>query len=673
MARNRSHHGARGRGRYPKTRKPKVLLEGTLHVLRPGVGQVETPEGTFALARRGVREGMNGDTVQVSLVPMHGRGGDRVAYVQNVIARATASIVGTYEYADPLGVVHPLDGRIGHDFFVLPEDTSAERLEVREGDVVSARIVEYPARKSAGVVTLERRLGSVDDLDLHMESVLASYGIATVFPPAVLEESSRVSADVPQALAADPHRKDLRNELCFTIDPVDARDFDDAVGAQRRPDGGYNVSVHIADVTHYVSWSSSMDAEARQRTCSVYLADRVVPMLPERLCNDVCSLRPLEDRLAMTVRIELDKHGRVMASTTCKSAICSRARLSYDEVDAALLDAGGTDPLSCREEDKQEIMQAIRLLDEVAQLRQAIRRERGSIDFDTIETKVELDDEGNPVGVRVRERTRATSLIEEAMLMANECVASVLSEHDVQTAYRVHEQPMAENLEECVQVLRELDVMSAEDAALVSLGDPHATQRVLDDVRGTGSAYLTNALLLRAQSRAIYLPHNDGHYALGAKAYCHFTSPIRRYPDVLVHRALKWYLAGVSETKEQLQIQNTLSQLCRTSSERERNADAAARLSQRIKEAELYAGRIGERYSAMVVGCERYGLFVMLDDTCVEGILPVRALGNEWYVYDEKRMRLIGESTGKTWNVGKRVAVVVAEVDVPKGRIEFSL
>ncbi len=672
MARTRAHHSSKGR-RYPKTRKPKVLLEGRLCVLRPGVGHVDTAEGTFPLARHGAREAMNGDLVQVSLVQMHGRGGERVAYVQNVVARASESIVGTYEYADPLGVVHPLDARISHDFFVLPTDASAQRHAVCEGDVVLARIVEYPTRNSAGVVTLDRRVGKADDLDLHMESVLASYGISTVFPSAVIEEAERMSAHVSEALATDPQRRDLRERLCFTVDPVDARDFDDAVGVEQRSGDGFRIHVHIADVTHYVSWFSSVDAEARQRTCSVYLADRVVPMLPERLCNDVCSLRPLEDRLAVTVHIDVDRCGNIMASEMYTSVIRSRARLSYDEVDAVLDGEAGPEALPCRDEDRREIVRAIRLLDEVARLRRGVRRMRGSIDFENVETKVVLDDGGEAIGVRVRERTRATSLIEEAMLMANECVASLLSGHDASTAYRVHERPALEDLEECVSVLRELDVMSSEEAAHVALGDPHATQRVLDAVHGTGSAYLTNALLLRAQSRAVYLPHNEGHYALGARAYCHFTSPIRRYPDVLVHRALKWHLARTDGGAERAQIERALPQLCRTCSERERNAEAAARLSQHIKEAELFSKQIGERYSGMVVRCERYGLFVMLDESCVEGILPVRALGTEWYVYDEKRMRLIGESTGRTWSVGKRVAVAVADVDIAKGRIEFSL
>lgn len=672
MSRKRPHHGSRRRGAHPKARKPKALLEGTLRVFRPGLAQVETAEGTFMVARRGIREGMNGDEVQVSLVPMHGKGGERVAYVQAVLQRASACIVGTFEAADPLGVVVPLDGRMAHDFFVLPEDKSAHRLGVQDGDVVTARILEYPTRQSAGVVTLEKRLGSSTELDVNIEAVLASYGIANEFLPAALEEAERMRVDAQEALDSDSLRRDVRDELCVTVDPADARDFDDAVGAERLEDGGYRVSVHIADVTHYVEWSSSLDAEARQRTCSVYLADRVIPMLPERLCNDVCSLKPGEDRLAMTVSLTLSSKGAVVDSEAYPSVIRSRARLSYDMVDELLKGTYEPEALPCEPCDRDGVVQALEVLNEVAHLRERLRRLRGSVDFETVEAKVVLDESGKPVDVAVRERTDATNLIEEAMLMANESVAKMLADRDVATAYRVHERPSPEDLNACVGVLREYGILSSEEVAGFVAGDAHLLQEVLRKAHGTDGAYLANTLLLRAQKRAIYLPHNEGHYALGAPAYCHFTSPIRRYPDVLVHRALKWQLKGSSPAREREQIEKALPQLCRTCSERERVADSASKASQRIKMAELFSERIGCRYSGVITGCERFGAFVMLDETCAEGFLPVRALGDEWFFYDEERMRLVGESSGRMWRVGQHVAVEIAEVDIPKGRIDLA-
>ena len=647
-------------------------LTGTLHVSRPGMATVETAEGSFHVARRGLREAMNGDEVTVSVFPA--RGGEKVALVQGVITRAQTTFLGRFELAGPLGAVVPLDARLGRDFFVVPEDTSPARLGVGEGDVVVARIAEYPTRNSAAVVTIERRVGSSDELDLNVESVIASYGLATEFPPAALAQAEGIQAGVEEALKREPGRRDLRSLCCMTIDPTDARDFDDAVYAAQLPDGGFELWVHIADVTHYVGWDTPIDNEAKRRTCSAYLVDRVLPMLPERLCNDVCSLRPREDRLAMSVRMELDDRGRLVSAEAMTSAIRSAARLDYDTVDALLAGRVDASALDENPEDAQTLEEALRVLDRIRGLRERIREERGSIDFDTVEPKVTLDEEGHPTGVIVRTRTRATGLVEEAMLLANESVARMLADREVLCAYRVHERPSPEDLRATVRPLMELGLIdgSAQREALIA-GEPEAINAVLDAARGTAGEFLASTLLLRAQKRAIYMPTNQGHYALGAQAYCHFTSPIRRYPDELVHRALKALLAGTLGSKEQEQIAGQLPQLCATCSQMERAADGAARASQRIKMAELYADHVGEAFSGVVCGCERFGLFVMLDETCAEGLLPARALGGEWLEYDEDRMTLTGEESGRVWGMGTRVRVVVTETDIPRGRIDFAL
>ena len=660
----------RGRGKAAVRRSP--TLAGTLRVTKPGVATVETAEGSFRVARRGLREAMNGDEVTVSVFPA--RGGEKVALVQGVITRAQTTFLGRFELAGPLGAVVPLDARLGRDFFVVPEDTSPARLGVGEGDVVVARIAEYPTRNSAAVVTIESRVGSSDELDLNVESVIASYGLATEFPPAALAQAEGIQAGVEEALKREPGRRDLRSLCCMTIDPTDARDFDDAVYAAQLPDGGFELWVHIADVTHYVGWDTPIDNEAKRRTCSAYLVDRVLPMLPERLCNDVCSLRPREDRLAMSVRMELDDQGRLVSAEAMTSAIRSTARLDYDTVDALLAGRVNASALHEDQRDAQTLEEALRVLDRIRGLRERIREERGSIDFDTVEPKVTLDEEGHPTGVIVRTRTRATGLVEEAMLLANESVARMLADREVLCAYRVHERPSPEDLRATVRPLMELGLIdgSAQREALIA-GEPEAINAVLDAARGTAGEFLASALLLRAQKRAIYMPTNQGHYALGAQAYCHFTSPIRRYPDELVHRALKALLAGTLGSKEQEQIAGQLPQLCATCSQMERAADGAARTSQRIKMAELYADHVGEAFSGVVCGCERFGLFVMLDETCAEGLLPARALGGEWLEYDEDRMTLTGEESGRVWGMGTRVRVVVTETDIPRGRIDFAL
>ena len=652
---------ARRREKVPHRKKARQLLTGTFRVVRSGQASVETPEGVFRVGRGGSNEAMHGDTVEVSISNFRG---ELLAYVQHVSVRATATFLGRYELANPLGVVVPLDGRLNHDFFVLPEDPAPARLGVHEGDIVSARIVEYPTRKSAAVATIERRVGAGDQLDLPIEALIASYGLPTEFMPATLAAADALSLDVEGTLAAEPDRADLRGLLAITVDPADARDFDDAVGAARTADG-FELWVHIADVSSYVHWGDAIDNEAKQRTCSVYLVDRVLPMLPERLCNELCSLKPHEDRLAMSVRMRLDARGRIVSAEANPSAIRSSARLSYDEVDAMLAgDAPAPTP---------EIGELIAVLDEIRALRDALRRERGAIEFETVEARVILAEDGTPTGVSVRSKTRATSLIEEAMLAANESVAAMLADADAESAYRVHEFPSPDDLKTTILPLKELGLIEGDEAAALIAGDPFATTAVLERAKGVSGGELASALLLRAQKRAIYLPRNEGHYALAAPAYCHFTSPIRRYPDLIVHRTLKALLAGRLSSREQAEIRAQLPQICRSCSDQEREADAASRDSHDIKMAELYAGRIGECFPGVVGGVVEYGLFVVLDDTHAEGLLPVRALGDEWFSYDEQRLTLTSESTGAVWRPGKRVAVRIASVDIPRGRIDFTL
>lgn len=683
MSRKRIHKGIRRQGRAKRARRQSKLLTGTLRITRPGSGTVFTPEGTFTLARHGIREGMDGDEVQVSLTTAKGR--EPRATVRSVLTRATSTFLGRYEAADPLGVVVPLDARIQRDFFVLPEDSSPVRCGVSHGDIVVARIVEYPTRTSAAVVTLERRVGSSNELDMNIESVIASFGLATEFSQSSLTEALLLSLDINKELVDDASRVDLREALCVTIDPSDAKDFDDAVGARRLSDGGYELDVHIADVSRYVSWGSSIDLEARARTCSVYLVDRVLPMLPERLCNDLCSLRPHEDRLAVSVRMRLDAEGAICSAQAVKAVIRSSARLSYEQVDDLLEGKVSQGSLVMGDAAQQSaLVRMLETLDEIREKRQKIRCKRGAIDFETVETRMLLDVERRPTGVSVRRRTRATNLIEEAMLLANESVAKMLADKDIKTAYRVHESPSPEALRDGLSALVAIGALEVGEAARIAAGDSHAISKVLEKSRGTGYARVVNAVLLRAQKRAIYLPVNQGHYALGASAYCHFTSPIRRYPDILVHRALKSLLAGEksvdkgarvgqakSDGKARLEQERALPQLCATCSERERVADAAARTSQKIKMAEFYQSRIGEEAWGTIDGVERFGLFVTLDATYAEGLLHVKDLGQEWIRYDEEQLMLIGEATGKRWRMGDRIKVRVSAVIIERGQIDF--
>lgn len=690
----RGRHSKNGR-RGPARSRRLPGLTGTVRVY-DARAEVETAEGVYRLGSRSMREAMPGDRVYVSL--HRGKGGARRAVVEHVIDRAVAAIVGVFEPAGPLGAVRPLDARIKQDFFVLPADDSPRRLGVEPGDIVSARIVDYPSRTESGVVTLERRIGDANEPSLGIECVMARYGLVDGYPQAAVDEAASLAVDVEGALA-DPLRRDIRDRFAITIDPVDARDFDDAISVARTVRGGWMLGVHIADVSHYVDWESAIDLEARRRSTTVYLADRVLPMLPERLCNDLCSLRPDEDRLAFTVDIELDAQGRVRTYEPYPSVIRSRVRMDYGAADALLregepdgaaLDAAARGRAELAVEAARangvDLRAFLRNADALARVRREIRRKRGSIDFDTPEVHVLLDEAGMPVDIVTRERTAATSLVEEAMLLANECVAEFLADRDLVSAYRVHEDPSPDSLASAAKTLTELGAVEGGLAAGIMLGDPRAINAAVEDVAGTAFAPQVNALLLRAQQRAVYKSHNEGHYALGARAYCHFTSPIRRYPDLIAHRVLKVALAKHELGKKEALIraprltgkgpqalEAICPQLCRQASDNERAADAAANASQKVKVAQLYASRIGERDTGTVSWISDLGAFVRLDATGAEGLVRMNALGAEWWDFDDVRLTLTGESTGTRVGLGCRVVVEVASVNVLRGHLDLKL
>lgn len=690
----RGRHSKNGR-RGPARSRRLPGLTGTVRVY-DARAEVETAEGVYRLGSRSMREAMPGDRVYVSL--HRGKGGARRAVVEHVIDRAVAAIVGVFEPAGPLGAVRPLDTRIKQDFFVLPADDSPRRLGVEPGDIVSARIVDYPSRTESGVVTLERRIGDANEPSLGIECVMVRYGLVDGYPQAAVDEAASLAVDVEGALA-DPLRRDIRDRFAITIDPVDSRDFDDAISVARTVRGGWMLGVHIADVSHYVDWESAIDLEARRRSTSVYLADRVLPMLPERLCNDLCSLRPDEDRLAFTVDIELDAQGRVRTYEPYPSVIRSRVRMDYGAADALLregepdgaaLDAAARGRAELAVEAARangvDLRAFLRNADALARARREIRRKRGSIDFDTPEVHVLLDEAGMPVDIVTRERTAATSLVEEAMLLANECVAEFLADRDLVSAYRVHEDPSPDSLASAAKTLTELGAVEGGLAAGIMLGDPRAINAAVEDAADTAFAPQVNALLLRAQQRAVYKSHNEGHYALGARAYCHFTSPIRRYPDLIAHRVLKVALAkhelGKKEAlaraprltgKGPQALEAICPQLCRQASDNERAADAAANASQKVKVAQLYAGRIGERDTGTVSWISDLGAFVRLDATGAEGLIRMNALGTEWWDFDDVRLTLTGDSTGTKVGLGCRVVVEVASVNVLRGHLDLKL
>ena len=679
-----------GRSRSNTRRTAHTYPRGTLSVRRGGYGFVKTAEGEYFIPEGKMNGAFDGDLVEVSparqersrkALAQAAKGTrKREARIVRVVEHAHADIVGRFEIAEPFGVVIPEDPRIPYDIFTQ----LSEHPEIENGSIVRVAITTYPSRKEAATGTIVEVLGDEDDERVPIDLIVARHNLATSFSEAALAEARAAVVDEDAALAQG--YRDLRERVVFTIDPADARDFDDAVSIEPvGGDGGGNrdavesvvdaaadaavdgnaawrLGVHIADVSHYVPWASSIDLDARQRATSVYLVDRVVPMLPEKLSNDICSLRPNETRRTMTVDMMLAADGRVLGVDVYPALIESKARLTYDQAQECV-DGESADVAA-------EIARRVRVLSGIARKRMALREQAGGLDFDTVEAKVRLDGEGVPLEIVLRERTDATQLIEEAMIAANEAVARFLRDAGFPCMYRVHEKPSHDTLEGLLPVLQEFAWFEGVDADAFVAGSPYAIAKVLDACAGRGEAALVTSLVLRSMKRAVYSPDLDGHYALASEAYAHFTSPIRRYPDLVVHRMLKAALNGRPEKFGQ--EVTSLRWIAEHSSEMERVAERAARESQEAKIVELMEVQVGKTFSAMVSGVAAYGLFVKLDNTA-EGMVDIDDLGHEYFVLDSVRHTLTGSDSGKQYRLGKRIAVRLVEADRRSRTLRFKL
>ena len=556
--------------------------------------------------------------------------------------------------------------------------------------------------------------------------VVARHKLETAFSEGALAEARSAELDAGGALAEG--YRDLRERFAFTVDPVDARDFDDAISldavaseggkasgvfavgshsekasvlsdASWQPARGggtssgmrfvegrapasvrWRLGVHIADVSHYVAWGSSLDVDARRRATSVYLADRVIPMLPEELSGDLCSLRPGAVRRTMTLDLYLDEAARLVAFELYPALIRSNARLTYDEAGRVLAGAdaaealrdvrvravGSPEPAGLEE----DVAWRLRELSRIAKARQAARERAGGLDFDTVEARVRLDAEGRPAGVDLRRKTDATALVEEAMILANETVAAHLRDAGSPGLFRVHERPAADGLAALVEVFEEFPWFSDIDARAFVAGEAHALQQALAASAGRPEGGLVSSLLLRSMKRAVYRPECGPHYGLASAAYTHFTSPIRRYPDLVVHRMLKALIGGrPARFDEEVAA---LPWVAEHSSEMERVAERAARESQEMKIVEYLEGFVGQTFSAVVSGVAAYGLYVRLENTA-EGLVPLRALGEECFELDAARHRLTGQDSGTSYRLGQRLAVVLTDADARSCRLDFKL
>ncbi len=623
------------------------LLESGDALLRSGARR----EAGFYIAKRYLKSAGDGDLVMVKrLKGRTAAGGRRLpeASVVLVLDRRFKQAVGTLDLGTGRRWLVPYDSRSA------PEIEVADAADVLEDQWVVVEVEPGDGRGGSPRGRVVEVLGNIESPGVDVAVVLRHYQIPEEFPLAVL-----AAAD---ALPADPGpadwrgREDLRGRPTVTIDGESARDFDDAISLERLAGGHFRLGVHIADVAHYVADGSALDLEAYRRGTSVYYPERAIPMLPERLSNGLCSLRPRVPRLAMSVFLDLGRDGQVLARRFAETVIESSRRLTYNEVRRVLEEP--------RLQDAAEYGVLLPLLHDMRELMQILNRgrmARGSMDFDLPEGDVILDTDGNTVGIKPGERNVAHRIVEEFMIAANEAVAWQLESHEVSALHRVHDPPTRERLEELREMLRALGIALRGD-----LGNLHpgALQEVLEKVKGRPEEAFVSAVVLRSVQRAVYSPEARGHYALAARYYLHFTSPIRRYPDLLAHRRLKALLRGVAEPEaERALLAERLPVMAEHTSSTERRAEQSERDLLQWKKVRFLESRVGETFRGRVTGVQPFGLFVQLEELFVDGLVPVRTMADDYYVYEPEAHRLSGERSGRRFQLADLVEVLLVAVD----------
>lgn len=613
---------------------------------------IDDDEEAIFVAERNSMHALNGDRVSVTIAARR-RGAEPEAEVVEIIERKPQVFIGTLKVDKHFAYLLTDSKYLASDIFI----PKAKLKGGVTGDKAVVRITEWTDDTKNPKGEVVDILGKKGENDAEINAIMAEFGLPYIYPESVDKAAQKIDAGITPEVVAQ--RLDMRDVTTFTIDPKDAKDFDDALSIRRLKDGKWEIGVHIADVTHYVKPDTIIDKEAQKRATSVYLVDRVVPMLPEHLSNGICSLRPDEDKLTFSCIFKMDDNGKVLDSNITRTVTRSNRRFSYEEAQE-VIEAG-----------KGDYAEELTTLDRLAKILRKERYEEGSVEFDRMEVRFDIDENGHPTGVYFKESKDANKLIEEFMLLANKTVAQAIGmpqgkKKPKAFVYRVHDMPDPGKLSDLSTLSRTFGYK------VKSSGSPRevnkSINRMLADVKGKGEENFLSTLAIRSMAKAIYTTTNIGHYGLGFDYYTHFTSPIRRYPDMMVHRLLEKYLAGGRTVNAE-----KLEMLCKHSSDMEQLAANAERASIKYKQVEYMNDHLGEEYEGVISGVTEWGLYVEINENKCEGLVPVRDLADDFYDLDEKNYCLVGRRHNHRYRLGDNIKVRVARANLDKKQLDFAI
>ena len=643
------------------SKKKRQKITGIFRANEKGFGFIEfedkEKEDIF-IPTKFVNGALNGDLVEIKILVDSQKHKKAEAKIVKIIERSKNTVVGIFQKSRNFGFVVPDDKKFGTDIFISKNKSN----KAKNNDKVIAKILKYPERGKNAEGEIVEVLGNINQTGIDMLSIIKEFDLPNEFPESVLMETENIPSTIDENDIID--RKDLRNEKIhiFTIDGEDAKDLDDAVHVEMLENGHYKLDVHIADVSNYVKKGSKIDNEAIYRGTSIYMFDRVIPMLPEKLSNGICSLNAGVDRFALSCSMEIDKNGNVILSDVYKSVIRVTERMSYTDVNKILNNLDENISLKYK-----KYISDFKLMEELAHILKERRVKKGYLNLDIPESKITLDKYGKAINVEKYEYTFANEIIEQFMLTANETVAEKFYWMNFPFIYRTHEEPDIDKVKELNAFLWNFGYQIHINQDKVH---PMEFAKVLEKIKGKPEEKVISNLILRTLKLAKYENKNKGHFGIASKFYCHFTSPIRRYPDLFIHRIISEYINSSEELQEEFKIDS--EKYAKSSSECEQVATKAEREAEKIKKAEFMEDKIGQEYDAIVSSITPFGMFAELENT-IEGLIRFENIGNEYYIYDENHKQLIGGQTGKVYKIGDKIRIKVIKASKITRQIDFAL